>query len=516
MQTTYRYPIINSNMSANYLENEANKDENPKQEQGESGTEGPQQSSNTYIQKQSNSSHPQNTSNSNSFSAQQASTGTLPYSIYKEETPANNTRGNETQLSVASQKAKPQSSIGSALWNVSAAQPFNQQPVQSNAVNAYWDTQKTMNPQQASTQQKQQQQQQQLGITQQQQPLITYPQQTQQQQPVTQQQPQQNMNAGQKQQQQQNTQQPTSYQQQQQQQNMQQPTTYQQQQSNTYQQPQQQQQQQQNTQQPTTYQQQQQQNIQQPATYQQQQQQKTQQPFTYQQQKQVSTPSSEGKLAQTITPTYDTSPATGYQTKQEPQFAVPSSSSKAEAVSSPYPFYTNVRNGTVGNKEKNIFSSSDYIAQTNAPPLTSLTSITSAANQIISQSSTKENKTSVMEYYNPKEQSPNRAEPISYTVTTQSPPQDETKPKVDGVPMTPHIYTPKIKIYQWPPAISTSESPPPQNNTFEPVVSSEKEVSSHAICEFIPLLSSVFVYTKFPLIFTISICLISSNLEIKQ
>ena len=538
MQTIYTYPIANSNTSTNNVENEANKNKEPKQEQGESGTEGPQQNSSTYIQEQGNKSHPQNVFSSNSFSAQQASTGELPYGVYTEKTPENNTKGNETQFTVASQKAKPPSSIGTAYWNLSAAQPIepypvgkspwvNQQPVQPKAVNAYWDAQQTTKPQQLSTQQKQQQQQQ--LSTAQQQPLITYPQQaqqqqpvTQQQQPVTQQQLQQNLNIDQQQQQQQNTQQPTTYQQQQQQQNMQQPTTYKQQQSSAYQQ---QQQQQQSTQQPTTYQQQQQQQNmqqsttykqqqssayqqqqqqqqqqqnaqqptayqqqQQPATYQQQQQEKTQQPFTYQQEKQVSAPSSEGKVSQTLAPAYEPSPVTGHETKQEPQLAMSSSSSKPEAVTSPYPFY---------NKEKSIFPNSNYIAQTNAPPLTSLTSITSAANQIISQSSTKENKTSVMGYYNPNEQSANRTEPIGYTVTTQSPPQNVTKPKVDGVPLTPHIYTPKIKIYLWPPPVSPSENHPLQNNTLESVVSTEKEVSSDAICKFLPLLSSELDYIKF-------------------
>ena len=476
LQTTYKIPITR-NTSANAVDNGESSGQKSKQEQGENGIEGPQIIPSVHTQEQGNSSRPQNTSyisNGNNVSSQETSMGILPYGVYTGEKVGNKTNENKTLFTIASQKVKPLKGIGAAYWNFSVSQPLepnpeinsskvDQQSVQPNGA-SYWGTQPITKPQQTNTQQQQQQQpstsQQQQ---QQEQQSITYPSQIQQQQPVLQQYSQPNPYA---------YQQPSTYQQPQQQ-TQQQQATQQYSQSNPY-----------AYQQPSTYQQPQQQQTQRPSTYQQQQQQQTsQQPITYQQQKQVSAISNEVKTTQTLAPVYSTSSATG--TKQEQQSAIISSSAKTEAVTSPIPYGTKVPNEVVASKEQSTSPpNSSYVFQTNPPPLTNPAVTNTAANQVGSQSAENQNKTPAVEYYNRKEPVPNGTEATYYSTATQGPPQSGAVQKVDESQLSPHIYTPKVTNYQWPPEATPLENPPAQQNgTLQQVVSSEKEVSSLTICK---------------------------------
>jgi len=508
MQTIYTNPTTSSNNSARFAENETNTGLRPNQEQGESGAEGPQQASN----------------------------GTIFNGMNTNKTAEQNAKGNVTQFAVASQSIKPHEGIGAAYWNFSLPQPLESNPesnssssgeksVQSNPT-SYWNEQHLFKAHQSKAgplsttsqqqlQQKlpstadkqQQQQQQQQPMTQQlpklnpntyqqqqapqQQQQITY--QQQQQQPVAQQQSMLYPNAYQQQQppqqqiqQQQYQQQPMSYQQQQPitqqgnssplRQQQQQPSQLPPQEAQQQQYRQQQQQityQQQQQQQPVTQQQPQLNSLTYPKQQQQQRESQQQQPLTYQQQKQESPTSTELKAPLTKAPDYAISPATGYQIKQEPQYPV-SSLAKTDGVASSYQSYTKTPNQTVGD---NTYSASSGVTQTNAPPLASPVITASATNS--SQKPSSENKTSAIDYYSPKPEVNNGYEAANYTVASQSPGQVDKNLKVNEVQQTPHIYTPRVKMYQWPPVVPPLDRPS-QNNTYETVVTSEKEVSSQA------------------------------------
>ena len=405
IQTAYTIPSSTSNTSINAAANEANSEPKPKQEQGESGAAGPQQTSNTYMQQKTTESYPKPVSYVTANSTESVKQGSMeqPAEGSTTNTTGENI-GNETFYTVMSRKAKPQGGIGIASWKFNPESNSSKQLMYSN-YSSY------------------------LGL-QQGQPVTMLAQSAQQQQPIA----------------------------------------YQQQQSSSNQQ------QQQN--QPSNYQQ---------PVIQPQPQQQQEKPITYQQQQHQVSTATEAKPVQTIAPDYVSRPATSYQSQQKPQAA--ESYANAKTAPSPYTIYSNTLNKVEGNKEENRSSyalpNPSYNTETNASPRPAWPLATPVTKLIANQGAQNESKSPVTEYYRPEQEMRNGYEPTNYTITTKSPLPGETSYKIN---LKPHVYTPKVKLYQWPPVATPMQNsnPPAQNNLpaqFTPVVLSEKEITSSIICK---------------------------------
>ena len=538
---TYAFPTPSSNQTTNKPANGENIGQQPKQEQGASGTAGPQISEaaieNVTANNTKGSSY--NQSRVNGSVAEQ-----WPYYVNSNRKADNMSTENKTVYTVASDKTRPLSGIGAASWSVDAPSTISVQasplssgvmpgkPLSQNQDASYVYTQGATKPEQPATNQQPQiqpitnQQQQTQPITNQQQQAqpITY--QQQQAQPITSQQQQAQPITNQQQQaqpitNQQQQAQPINNQQQQaqpitNQQQQTQPITNQQQQTQPITNQQQQTQpitnQQQQTQpitnqqqqaQPITNQQQQaqpitnQQQQAQPITNQQQQAQpisKPGQPITYQQQqiqpitnqqqqitnqetKQASNPSSEAQATtSTSQPVRESS--------QKPQSNA--YSLKPNAISLSYPVYNYMpSNGKANDKERNtssnVTNSSSYSGQSDASPQSFWPLATPATKQSSDGGTSNENR-------NETSKNVNGYDPNTYIITTLSPLQGETDKQSYRISLRPHIYTPKIKLYRWPPVATplAETNPPSQSNNsaqFEPVVAAEKEMTAATTCK---------------------------------
>ena len=386
------------------------------------------------------------------------------------------------------------------------AQPINNQQQQAQPITNQQQQTQPITNQQQQTQPITNQQQQAQPITNQQQQAQPITNQQQQAQPITNQQQQAQPITNQQQQaqpinnQQQQAQPITNQQQQAQpitnQQQQTQPITNQQQQTQPITNQQQQTQpitnQQQQTQpitnqqqqaQPITNQQQQTQPISkpgQPITYQQQQIQpitNQQQQITNQETKQASNPSSEAQVTtSTSQPVRESS--------QKPQSNA--YSLKPNAISLSYPVYNYMpSNGKANDKERNtssnVTNSSSYSGQSDASPQSFWPLATPATKQSSDGGTSNENR-------NETSKNVNGYDPNTYIITTLSPLQGETDKQSYRISLRPHIYTPKIKLYRWPPVATplAETNPPSQSNNsaqFEPVVAAEKEMTAATTCK---------------------------------